>query len=236
MKASSDNPSSLLLRLNSLQHGDVLLMLGRAKMSKAIALFSGGEFSHAALCTSPYTIFESDGETVIGSKVLKTVGYVHGGRETAQYGKVPGNPLRCAVYRHPMMSSISQKQFHEALEQVTTESFGKDYSKMSRLARLAETNGLLRWAVDLYCKFDDWRLSPDAIPDAFCSELVVRFYDRIGLPLFAEKKRPEDVSPNDLVRSQLRPVADVVFNPAELGPLSVPLHEPDSLSKAYETH
>src|SRR5690242_8507766 len=106
MRSSSNNTSSPLLRLDKIRAGDVLLMLGRGKVSKAIAAFSGGEFSHAALCTSPYMIFESDGETEIGHKILKTVGYLHRPSATEHYGKIPGNPVRCAVYRHPEMDSI----------------------------------------------------------------------------------------------------------------------------------
>jgi len=214
----------------------VLLTLGSGKMSKAIALFSGGEFSHSALCTSPYMIFESDGETEIGHKVLKTVGYLHGRSKLEQYGKIPGDPVRGAVYRHPEMVSISPQQFEEALKKAMLESFGKTYSKMARLARLAKASTAVQWAVDLYCKFDDWRLSKDAIPDAFCSELVARFYKRLGLPLFSEGKSPEDVSPNDLSRSNLKPVSDIVFGTADVKSLAAPLDDANALLKAYETH
>ena len=116
MKVSPNMVPKLLLRLDKLERGDVLLTLGSGKMSKAIALFSGGEFSHSALCTSPYMIFESDGETEIGHKVLKTVGYLHGRSKLEQYGKIPGDPVRGAVYRHPEMVSISPQQFEEALK------------------------------------------------------------------------------------------------------------------------
>src|SRR5262245_55431746 len=115
MHRSSNDIPSLYLRLDKLLPGDVLLTLGSGKVSKAIALFSGGEFSHAALCTSPYMIFESDGKTRIGHKILKTVGYLHADSGVEHYGKIPDNPSRCAVYRHPCIDSISRPQFDEAL-------------------------------------------------------------------------------------------------------------------------
>jgi hypothetical protein len=232
----SEGLPSLVLRLNDLRAGDVLLTRGAGFESSLIKAFSGGTFSHSALCTTPHTIFESDGENVVGNKILKIIAYAHSRHETIPLGKVPGKAARCAVYRHPEMTSVSPDRFAKVLKQTMTMFYGRDYSYMCRLGRLAKTNSLFRWGIRKYCDFKDRRLGKDALPSVFCSELVAYFYSELGLSLFTEPRLAHDISPNDLANSRLELVAGAVVDPATLENVRIAGPQENSLFKALETH
>lgn len=212
------------------------MTLGAGTESAVISLFSRGDFSHAALCTTPYTIFESDGTNVVGNKILKIVGHAQTENEFIQLGKIPGEVASCAVYRHPDIGSISQDHFAGALRRTMTHYYGRDYSYMSRLGRMAKANRVFRWVIQKYCEYKDRQLSEHALPSVFCSELVAHFYDELGLPLFADGRPPDDVSPTDLTHSRLKPVSGVVVDPATLQGVPTSAPEQNAWLTALETH
>jgi hypothetical protein len=227
---------SLALRLRDLRAGDVLLSRGIGLESSLIKTLSGGQFSHSALCTTAYTIFESDGTNVVGNKILKIIGYVHSRDEVIPLGKIPGNVARCAVYRHSQMSSVSPDQFAKALRQTMLLFYGRDYSYMCRLGRLAKANAIFRSVIRKYCDFKDRQLGKDMLPSVFCSELVGHFYAELGLSLFHDSRLPHDISPNDLASSRLELVPGVVVDPATLQNVQTADPQENSWLKALETH
>jgi len=147
-------------------------------MSKAIAHFSGGEYSHTSLCVTPQFLFESDGE-IIAYRLISNEGSatLHG--EKAEFGAIAGNSARCAVYRHPLLSDVDSARFDLALEEEMRESYGKDYAEMYRLVPLARLKPWAKAILDNYFRLEHSIRYHDAIPGPFCSQLVARFYQRL---------------------------------------------------------
>src|SRR5262249_41418430 len=104
-----------MVRVNALLPGDILLSLGSGLFSRLIAKLSDGEFSHASLCASPFMIFESDGETLIGYKAFQTIGLAETRFGTGHLAEIPGEPKRCVVYRHPEMSGVAPGPVSESI-------------------------------------------------------------------------------------------------------------------------
>ena len=211
----------LVLRLDRMESGDILLSHGGEMESHAIAWLSGGAFSHAALWISPISTLESDGG-LIDEKLTRHFGYAWLGTEHIAVGEIAGAPATCMVYRHPGMSSVPVECFAAALLAELRESWGKDYSEKHRLvmlarlpAGLAVANRLVPLAAKATRAWERWR-ARDKIHGAFCSELVARFFQRLGFPLFDQERPPERVSPNHLARSALRPVEGAVVESKHL--------------------
>jgi hypothetical protein len=192
--------SPFLIRTDQVQAGDILLTRGSEKKSKVIARFSSGQFSHSALCINPHMIFESDGG-FIGQKVFETIGTAEIGGVTASVSEIPGEPADAAVYRHPLMARVPEERFREVLFAEMSESYGKDYSEMSRLVALAQTPRAVKMLLETYYHLEHKVRYSENVPGPFCSELVARIYSRLGLPLFPSDKSPDQVSPNDLASS-----------------------------------
>jgi|SRR5215813_2371015 len=211
----------LVLRLDRMKPGDVLLSHGGEPESHAIAMMSGGPFSHAAMWIDLFRTLESDGG-LIGPKRTRHLGYAKLDGEHIVVAEIAGAPAACAVYRHPGMSSIPVERFAAALQAEMHESWGKDYSEYYRLVMLARlpaglsvANSLVPLAAEATRAWER-RFAGDKIHGAFCSELVARFFQRLGLPLFDQERLPEHVSPNDLARSALWPVEGAVVESARL--------------------
>lgn len=220
---SKETPSlpRLVLRLDLLEPGDVLLMRGEGDESAAIAKFSGGEFSHAALWIDPLTTLESDGG-LIGPKHARCFGTAKYDGEPVALGEIVGAPLACEVYRHPGTRALSVEQFAGALEAEMHASYGKDYSEYYRLIATANLPGwpaLSKYLVPLAAEVTrayERRFSRDKIHGPFCSELVARVFRHLGLPLFNQDRPAEQVSPNDLGRSALHRVEGAVIDTSRL--------------------
>jgi hypothetical protein len=215
----------LVLRLDLLEPGDVLLMRGEGGQSTAIAGFSGGDFSHAALWINPLTSLESDGESdggLIGPKHTRCFGTARQDGQPVALGEIVGAPLACEVYRHPGIKDLSVEQFAAALEAEMHASYGKDYSEYYRLVAIANLPGwpaLSKYLVPLATEVTracERRFSRDKIHGPFCSELVARFFRHLGLPLFNEDRPAEQISPNDLGRSALDRVEGAVVDTSRL--------------------
>jgi Orthopoxvirus protein of unknown function (DUF830). len=207
--------------MEALRAGDILLTLGSEKKSAAIAQFSKGQYSHAALCLNQSVIFESDGG-LIGDKLLQNLGSAIIDTKRVFLSGIPGNPVQCAVYRHPDIDTVSSVRFEEAMGQEMSESYGKDYSEKYRLVPLAQCGPVMKRLLDAYFRFEHRSKYADSISGPFCSELVAKFYERLQLPLFSEAKRPDQISPNDLANSALERRDDVVLRSNELTELWSP--------------
>jgi hypothetical protein len=191
----NSNLPEVILRVELLRKGDVLLSRGRDPKSEVIAKFSGGQFSHAALCVSPQMTFESD-MGVIGHRLIHILGTADVGKDRTTVGEAPGQPEYCAVYRHPMMSQVSRRKFAKALALEMEESFGKDYSELYRLVELSDLSEGVQSLAMRALRF--WERNSEKIHGPFCSELVNRFFNRLGLPLFDDERPPNKVTPNAL--------------------------------------
>jgi len=222
---------AMVLRTDLLKAGDILLTRGGEKDSKRITLFSAGPYSHAALLINSTMIFESDGG-VIGCKRFRDLGRARIGSEVVPIAEIPGTPILCAVFRHPLFQTVSEETFSEALLQEMDASFGKDYSERYRLVKASWLPFGLRHVASWCLFLRERRSLKDKIPGPFCSELVMRVFQRLKLPVFDSQMLPEETSPNDLLntkRSNLRSVEGCVVSSTDLI-----LTEPDGAKRPRE--
>jgi hypothetical protein len=214
----------LVIRTDRLQRGDVLLTADDEIKSRLTRTFSGGKFSHAAMCVDQTTTFESD-TGIIGFRFIELLADTTIDGRTTRLGRAPGGGTTCKVYRHPEMRNVPDSQFTDVLAAEMRESYGKEYSQLYRLIQIARAPWMIKPL--------EWVLKPPVvwifrylerkkrISGPFCSELVGRFFSRLGLSLFHEQRDPQRTAPNDLAaRSQLVLVRDVVLKSEQIRGLS----------------
>lgn len=188
---------------------------GFRKESQLIAHLAGGDFSHAALYLGGSMIWESDGG-IIGTKHMPFVGYSESDGRKVSLAAIPGAPEHCMVYRHDGMAGIPQQKFMEVFATEARIYYGLNYSQLSRLLPMAKLPGPLKRCLLWVTRRIDRNAARSEVPGAFCSELVARFYGRLGLELFASGKSPGDVTPVDLAHSNLKPQTSIVLASASI--------------------
>jgi hypothetical protein len=195
-----------------IEPGDVLLTHGGGWESKTIAILSGGEFSHAALVVNQGVVFESDGG-VIGHKAIQWLGWGTIDGKRTRFARLLTDPKRLAVYRHPGLRNLPAGTFDAALRAEQEHSYGRDYSEMYRLVPLANVPDQLKPFIAAAFKlYEGNTLAQQMIPGPFCSELVSRVYERMGLALFAKGRPAAEISPNHLAKSNLMRVEGAVIS------------------------
>jgi hypothetical protein len=205
------NLPELLIVTNEIRKGDVLLMHGGGKDAKAIAHFTGGEVSHAALCLGGSVIWESDG-SIIGTKHMMYAGYCHRDGQQLLLATIPGDPQSCEVYRHEGMAEISEGKFMETFTAELRSFYGMNYSEYRRLLPMVKAGGLWKRLLSWVAWRRDRRAAGKMVHGPFCSELVACFYSRLGLPLFDVAEVPGEVTPLALAASKLKRVEGLVLN------------------------
>jgi hypothetical protein len=200
-----------VLRAEMLEPGDVLLTRDVGWQSAAIASLTGGEFSHAALVVNQAMLFESDGG-VIGHKAIQWFGHgtISGARTTV--ARLPTEPKLLAAYRHPGLRNLPTGSFDAAFREEFEYSFGRDYSALYRLVPLANLPDELKPLIAAAFKFYEDRIPAQRIHGPFCSELVSRIYERMGLALFEQARPPANITPNHLANSNLLRVEGAVVS------------------------
>jgi hypothetical protein len=208
--ATSDLPTTVL-RSEMIEPGDVLLTHGGGSGSEMIATMSVGEFSHAALVVNQAMLFESDGG-VIGHKAIRWLGWGTIAGKPARLACLLTDPKRLALYRHPGLRNLPAGTFEAALRAELEHSYGRDYSEMYRLVPLANLPDKLKPLVAAAFKLYERSTLTQQIPGPFCSELVSRVYERMGLALFEQGRPAEEISPNHLAKSNLVRVEEAVIS------------------------
>jgi hypothetical protein len=100
--------------------------------------------------------------------------------------------------------------FEASLKFELEHSYGRDYSEMHRLVPLANLPDRLKPLVAAAFKLYEERTLAEKVPGPFCSELVSRVYEHMGLTLFDESRTPSGTSPNHLARSKLDKKDEIV--------------------------
>jgi hypothetical protein len=198
------------LRYTELQPGDVLLTRGSGFDSKTIAKLSGGEFSHAAIVVNQALTYESDGDIIGHRRLWRGTGVVAGKQEVLLHLKT--NPNQLAVFRHPHLQSLPTGSFAAALAIEFKHSFGLDYSPLYRLVALADMPDKLKPILATALKFYEQKTLPQQVSGPFCSELVSRVYESMGLALFNVAKPSQEISPNQLSESNLELRNEIVVS------------------------
>src|SRR6202035_1300269 len=115
---------------------------------------------------------------------------IEGDHESVSLYEIPDeDPTAMAVYRHPSFSGVAA-EFDQAVSAEVLASFGKDYSRYYRLVRLAQIWRPLKALAMWVSRFAAKKRFKNRIPGPFCSELVARVYQRLGLNLFADSRSP----------------------------------------------
>jgi hypothetical protein len=217
----NENAPRFYLRADRLKPGDVLLTHGGDGDAKLIATLACGAYSHAALIFGQL-LYESDGESWIGYKNLPLV-FAKINGEQVMLEEVLGNPTRCCVLRHRDMALVEEAKLQQALDALCIETQGRDYSEWRELLpmlRLARR--LLMPIASRIAKRRDLRRSKAGfyLPGAFCSKVVVSFFEKLGLDIGRTDKNL--TAPHDLLQPTLRfdVVDSVVIERSSVGEIS----------------
>jgi hypothetical protein len=225
------------VRKDALRAGDIVLSRGRGWQSCAIALMTGGRYSHSAI----FLPFRIDDFVEFGGVKVPLKGVHLDLVEADDYdvGAVPPRPLTIAVggdrydvvrlpgergpkaavlLRHPDIKSVDERTLEQAVLAFNDIELLRTYSSMDRLAGPLPLPGPIKRAVGRILSAAFPEPKGPVLPGCFCSELVVKFFERLGIPLFAKAAAPENISPNRLLppRSLLQIVPDAIVTAADL--------------------
>ena len=214
-----------------LQTGDVLLSRSKHKVSRFIAKYTKGLYSHAAIYVHNYDVFEARRDGV-GFSSLTPV------RAEVAPGKAPRILCSMDDYEHISLFRCPGK--------LRTDRSRDSELMLTMYPLLLSLNGVeykrLRGLAKLKTRFD-WIPGPirtKALAVAgvfagdrqkvltqeyFCSELVVHVLTKVGLPVLKNSAQcPDEISPNDLsnsVVSNLIEIPDFVCS-ADLSAVAAP--------------
>lgn len=194
-----------------LQPGDVILTYGSKSSFRdhvevgAIGYGSVGSsdkhdaWSHASLVVSSNLLYESDGANPIGLKHVEGAGAYEEDGCIRLIGFMPGEPQRCAVLRHPEIGRYTENDITQALQLLYLETQGKDYPALVNLVRFCRFDcDLVKRAIRKVLIREDRKSRRKLLPGAFCSEVVGRFFECLGLQLTEPVLKSSDTTPNHL--------------------------------------
>lgn len=204
-----------LVKTAALQPLDIILCtpVGAGFMAQAM----GGQFSHAALLVAKTVRFESAVEGITFEPwSIDDCRYSEGKRILLQG---TSNYAKFAVYRHPDLLKVDsdtlRKHQNRMLGLAGQFNF-KEYPPIERfdgiLERLSEEDRRIGRRLLARVLRDHGRI----VPGPFCSALVYRLFEEIGLPISAPVSDPDVVTPNDLAESNLQVVPDLHPSDEEL--------------------
>lgn len=189
----------VFLNANVVEPGDVLITLGTGATAKAIQVFSNATYSHAAvwlpLASGNVMLAESDVEGVGFTPKLPTMFNKIDTLEFARAYAVP-SVRRYKLLRHPNIGAVPQELLIVASEKLQQQHFSLPYPHLSLLLNAVDIPASLR---NLAQKTADLVRKPEPLSGSFCSELVGLYFEKIGLPLFADSRAACSIAPDHLV-------------------------------------
>ena len=127
-------------------------------------------------------------------------------------------PKAAVLLRHPKIASVDERRIEEEVRTFSDAELLRSYSSMDRLANPLTLPKPIK---SLLGRFLLWKYPQNKrviLPSCFCSELVVKFFGRLGIPLFTGTVASENISPNHLAppRSFLQPVPEAIITAADI--------------------
>jgi hypothetical protein len=197
-------PPRLFLRKDLLDVGQVVLMQGNELKSSVIAMATEGRFSHAALVIAQDGFLQLFDSLDIGVGIMFMSATATGeiDREFVELVEIAG-VSSLAVYRHPLIRDIDPAKIASATESLIATYSGKQYSRHERLpGTLQRLRPLTPVIAPVFRAFDRRRF-PESVYGPFCSELVMLFFEKLGLHVFNDRTSADKVAPSYLARSRL---------------------------------
>jgi hypothetical protein len=240
LESKSHNSSrGYFVRFSQIKAGDVLLIKSSGKSSDLIKAFSkGGLYSHAAIWLpinpgSPYLVLTESEDAGVGPTFLARGEYV---TENGVEGYDPFVPdvEKADVYRHPALAAMDPESLARAAHQLAREEFFFGYSKLERLAGAVDRFRSLRPLIAFGLQVIDTR-DRNLEAGVFCSELVARYFEILGVPLFDSFGRPEEISPSALAASKLSKQDDLLIETSALASFRI-LSDVMTFDRATELH
>lgn len=185
---------------------------GTGKVSGAIARITSGPFSHAALVLNTRWLFESD-DIGVGMSPIKT--------HRVEQHDLTAKPLSkledcdaAVLLRYPNSTVAHMDESGQVFFNAVQPFDGFQYPEWWKLGGAIGASGpvcdIATWTLAVVDKFSD---DPPINPGPFCSQLVCAVWSDVfgdRLPLFTPPVAPEEVNPNMLLDSALRPVDGLV--------------------------
>jgi hypothetical protein len=190
----------------------VLLTRGIGKISRAIAVASGGQYSHAILVVSPPHLFESD-DVGVGYSCPQIDRVELDGRKRVLLSLLKEVEAGI-VLRHPGVNARTAKRIGTKLRRILRPLVGSDYPEWRKLASAASGGAIGKGLAGVVLRVLDVMESQDVKnPGPFCSQLVCGALQEAfppGIKCFDKRRDPATVGPNEFLASKLLPVNGLI--------------------------
>ena len=228
------------LRMEKVQVGDVLLSRANEKSFETtlIALATLGTYSHAAVFIWLKQVSEARRPLVqlieaedqgVGWTNLSEFPLAIDGTTFETVAALPGIPSKAALLRHPEMSKVSAELLVNASNQLHDEQLFMAYPPLTRLVEATPFPSFIKGLLRRVVAHEEKQHDPLAI-GSFCSQLVAQFFELLPIQLFTPSKLPQEVSPNDLARSNLIEVPNALILKDMIGSTAIAeIRKPDDV-------
>jgi len=172
--------SGLYVDCRMLRPGDVLLSRGHGKPASAIAAWTNGPYSHAAIVVSDSWLFESD-DVGVGYTPLELTRVEVIESENHLLGLLRGTQA-AEVRRYPGLENRQPEQLSAALREILQPFAGLEYPEWSALADAGNRGAIGNAAMGAILRLRD-SLEKGTLwnPGPFCSQLAALALGSLGL-------------------------------------------------------
>lgn len=209
MNTTSGAQGPLYLNWSAIQPADILLSRGDGKISTAIAVASGGQYSHAAVVVEPQTLFESD-EVGVGYSVYAIDRVEKVGQDRILLSLLKG--IRHAVVlRLPGLDYDAAEKKGGELRKLLRPLVGREYPQWRELAPAAKGGQLGKALAGVVLRVLEVMDSKEIKnPGPFCSQLLCGALQDAAIKCFRTPRNPATVGPNDFLASEFEVVEGLV--------------------------
>lgn len=197
------------IRMDAIQAGDVVLVRGEGSHAKVAAVGSNGLYSHAAIWlpvpsldgAPPLLLLAEADPHGVGPTLPDWMTLYREGHPAERVVSFQG-ATHLVLLRHPALAKMPPEDLLAATERLSKREFYRAYSRWERLVEISFLPRWLRPVMRGAARLFDRRKHYD--PGAFCSELVAKFFDELGVSLFTSAVDPATIEPSRLIAADSR--------------------------------